>query len=127
MLGYDRVLKEGVVMELDDLTFNVFHEIVEMYCEAGRSHSVQLLVLENQLRKEQAAEKFEQTVIAMVAKRVAGMAGAAGSGLGAQKFVVDFAAKQAEIELANQAAQNQNLGEQWGVHRTSHTSLNDDG
>ena len=126
MPGYDRVVKEGVVMELHDLPSNVRHEIVEMYSEAGRSHSVQLLGPANRLRKEQAAERFEQTVNAMVGKRVAGMAGAAGSGLRAQKLIADFAAKQAQIELANQAAQNQNMGEQWGVQRTSHSSLNDD-
>ena len=98
-------------MELDVLPSNVRHEIVEMYSETGRSHSVQLLGPDNQLRKEQAAERFEQTLNAMVGKRVAGMAGAAGSGLRAQKLIADLAAKQAQIELANQAAQNQNMGE----------------
>ena len=124
LAGYDRTVREGCILEIADLPDNILFEEVEIFSESGRMFEIELLNASMTFRREQPAERFQQSVDAMVGKRVNSMRGGVGTGLQASVLIQQHAARQAQLSLANAAATD---GQQHSVEQASHTTLLDDG
>lgn len=112
-------------MELDGLPPDTKCELVTIFSEHGRAHNIELLGPGQIYRKEQCEERFQHSIHGMVQKRAAAMRGMPGMAPRTKNLIVEHNKVQAELLLANRAAEEQGFCGQ--VVTKTHSSLNDDG